>query len=86
MFRKIILTIATVSALGAAAVVPTAASAHGFFHGPWHGGWSGPRFHHFGGPGVFLGGPAYAAYNPCIRTRLVPTPWGPQLRRVNVCF
>ena len=77
MFRKLIIATATVAALGAASL--TTASAHG------HGGGFYGHHHHFYGPRFVYGGPVYVAYNSCWRTRWVATPWGPRLRRVNVC-
>jgi hypothetical protein len=55
MLRKLSLVAVAAASLGAAALAPTSASAWG---GGWHhGGW---RHHHgFGGPRVFIGGPAY---------------------------
>jgi hypothetical protein len=83
MLRKLTLAAAATAALGLAALASTPASAD------WHGGpgFHG-RFHHgfWGGPRFAYGGPAYYAGNSCIRTRWVPTPWGPRLRRVNVCY
>jgi hypothetical protein len=73
MFRKMIFTLAAVASVGAAALVPTAASAH------WHGGghfW-GPRFGLYVGPGY---------YDSCLRRQWVATPYGPRLRWVNVCY
>ena len=89
MFRKLILAAAATVALSAAALSPTTASAH------WHGGgggWHGGGWHHGGGWGGYrgprfaFGGPAYYGYGGCIRNRWVNTPWGPRLRRVNVCY
>jgi hypothetical protein len=84
MFRKIILAIAATTAIGAAAFMPTTASA------AWHGGWHGHRGH--GGPsfGISFGAPVYApyyAYAPRCYTvrRVVRTPWGPRWRPVRVC-
>jgi len=75
MLRKTILALAATAALGAAALVPTAASAH------WNGGWH----HGFWGPRVgFYAGPAY--YNSCLRRQWVGTPYGPRLRWINVCY
>jgi hypothetical protein len=71
MFRKSILAFAAVASLGAAALVPTAASAH------WHGHFWGPRL------GVYVG-PGY--YDSCLRRQWVATPYGPRLRWVNVCY
>jgi hypothetical protein len=79
MFRKTMFALTAAVALGAAALAPTSASAWGF-HGGWgHGGW-GP---HFGGPrfGFYGGG-----YVGCWRNQWVPTPYGPVLQRVNVCY
>lgn len=83
MLRKLALTLVAATSLGAAALAPTAASAH--WHGGWHGGW-----HHgggWGGPRFFVGGPAYyGGYGGCYVRRLVPTPWGPRWRLVNRCY
>jgi hypothetical protein len=85
MMRKLILACAAVTALGAAAFTPSAASAHGWRGGHgWHGGgfhrgWGGPRF--IGGPVYFGGG-----YGGCYVRRLVPTPWGYRYRLVNHCY
>jgi hypothetical protein len=84
MLRKLTLAAAATAALGFVALAPTAASAH------WHGGpgFHGRAFHHgfWGGPRYAFAAPAYVYGNPCVRTRWVPTPWGPRLRRVNVCY
>lgn len=79
MLRKTILAIAASAALGAAALSPTAASAH--MGGGWGGGWHG-GFH--GGP--FIGVYAGPAYGSCVVRRWVETPVGPVLRWVNVCY
>ncbi|WP_257168255.1 sulfur globule protein precursor [Bradyrhizobium sp. SRS-191] len=92
MLRKLSLIVAAAVSLGAAALVPTAASAH------WHGGWGGGGWHHgwhggygwhrpFYGPRVFVGGPVYSyGYGGCYVRRVVPTPWGPRWRVVNRCY
>jgi hypothetical protein len=74
MFRKTILALTAVASIGAAALAPTAASAH-----YWHGGG------HFWGPhvGFYVGGPGYDS---CLRRQWVGTPYGPRLRWVNVCY
>jgi hypothetical protein len=90
MLRKLSLVAVAAASLGAAALAPTSASAWGggWHHGGWHhGGWH----HHYrgwGGPRVFIGGPAYYAggYGGCYVRRLVPTPWGPRWRLVNRCY
>jgi hypothetical protein len=74
MFRKITLALAATAALTAAALAPTAASAH-IWHG--HGFW-GPHF------GIYVGGPGY--YGSCLHREWVGTPYGPRLRWVNVCY
>jgi hypothetical protein len=74
MLRKSILAIATCVTLGAAALAPTAASAH---WGAWYGGWrGGPFVHVYAGPG----------YGGCMVRSWVPTPYGPQLRWINRCY
>ena len=74
MLRKSILALAACVTLGAAALSPTAASAH------WGGGWGG--WHH--GPFVRVyAGPGYGG---CMVRTWVPTPYGPALRWVNRCY
>ena len=89
MLRKLLLTAAAAVSLGVAALAPTAASAH-WHGGGWHGGWHGGGFHHrhFGPRFFFAGGPSYYSYGygGCYARRLVPTPWGPRWRLVNVCY
>jgi hypothetical protein len=84
MFRKTILALGATVALAAAALAPTSASAFG--HG--HGG------HGFRGPGIALGvlglgvlaAAAYDAPRDCyIVRRVVRTPYGPEVRKVEVC-
>ncbi len=83
MLRKFALGIAAATALGIAAFAPSTASA-----APWGWGWHGPH-HHFrpfyrlGPPiGVHFAGPGPG----CMVKRWVPTPYGPRLRWVNVCY
>jgi hypothetical protein len=85
MFRTLVIAAAATIALGAAALTPTTASArHG---GGWHGGHHHSGYgHRWHGPRYGFRAPVYAAYNPCLRKRWVRTPWGPQLRIVNVCY
>ena len=80
MLRKFGLVAAAAASLAAAALAPTSASAWGGYG--WHRGWHGG---HWGGPRVFVGGPAYG-YGGCYVRRLVPTPWGPRWRPVNRCY
>jgi hypothetical protein len=77
MLRKSILALATCVTLGAAALSPTAASAHwGGGWGGWHGGWNH-------GPFVRVYGPGYGG---CMVRTWVATPYGPALRWVNRCY
>ena len=73
MLRKTTFALATVAALGAAALAPTSASAHGFGgHGHGFGrGW--------GWGGLIVG-------DPCLQPVLINTPVGPVTRLVNVCY
>lgn len=89
MIRKIAFTLAAVAALGTASLVTstTEASAgwkhkhHHHHHGHGHGHWRGGGFGFYGGP-VYAAGYGYGCY---VR-RVVATPWGPRVRRVNVCY
>jgi hypothetical protein len=86
MLRKLSLVAVAAASLGAAALAPTSASAWG---GGWHhGGWHHHHHRGWGGPRVFIGGPAYygGGYGGCYARRLVPTPWGPRWRLVNRCY
>ncbi|WP_316196151.1 MULTISPECIES: sulfur globule protein precursor [unclassified Bradyrhizobium] len=86
MLRKLSLMAVAAVSLGAAALAPTAASAH--WHGGWYGGWHGYGWHRpWYGPRVFAGGPYYSyGYGGCYVRRLVPTPWGPRWRLINRCY
>jgi hypothetical protein len=89
MFRKVTLALATTAALGAAALAPTSASAFGprivggpHFYGPRFGyrwGWAGA------GIAAGLVGGAIAA-DACLRREVFDTPYGPQVRWVNICY
>jgi hypothetical protein len=90
MFRKIAFAVATTAALGSAALAPASASAHpigfgGHFHGPYFGG-----LHRFGpgwGFGVAAGiVGAGVAVDGCYRRAVIDTPYGPEVRLVNVCY
>ncbi len=76
MIRKVTLALLAAVALGATALMPSAASAHGW---GWHGGFGYHGF--YGGPTVVVGG--YG--DSCVQRRIVDTPWGPRVRLVNVC-
>jgi hypothetical protein len=89
MLRKLSLVAVAAASLGAAALVPTSASAWGGRHHGWHhGGWHHHHHHRWGGPRVFIGGPAFyvGGYGGCYVRRLVPTPWGLRWRLVNRCY
>ncbi len=77
MFRKISLGLVAAVSLAAAALMPSAASAHGW---GWHGGWH--HHHYFGGPGFVVGG----YYDNCVQRRVIETRRGPRVRWVNVCL
>jgi hypothetical protein len=83
MLRKLALALAASAALGAAALSPTTASAHG-----WHGG--GHWGHGWGHGAGFGFGPVYAGpqyvNNGCYVTRRVHTARGIRLRTINVCY
>ena len=80
MLRKLALALAASAALGAAALSPTAASAHGWGH-HWGHGWG----HGYGfGPVIVAGG--YADDAGCYVQRRVRTPYGIRWRTVNVCY
>ena len=83
MFRKIALAAVAAASLTAAALAPTSASAFPKY---------GPALGVGIGVGVGLGiGSAIAASNApvyaqgCYVQRVVPTPFGPRLRVINVC-
>lgn len=79
--KTTLLSLAAAAALGVATLVPTAASAASWHHGhrphPYFGrAFFAPTFY----------APAFA-YGACVyRQRVVPTPWGPRLRLVPVCY
>jgi hypothetical protein len=87
MLRKLSLVAAAALTLGAAALAPSAASAHwhGGGYGGWHGGYGGWHrpYGYWGGPRVYAGGYGYGG---CYTRRLVPTPWGPRWRLINRCY
>ena len=77
MLRKTMFALAGCVTLGAAALAPATASAHG--GGGWHGGgfgWHGPVISVYAGP----------VYGGCTVRRWVYTPYGPVLRWVNRCY
>jgi len=81
MLRKTMLALAACVTLGAAALAPSAASAHwggwqGGWHTGWHGGWGRPIVRVYAGP----------VYGGCMVRRWVYTPYGPALRWVNRCY
>jgi hypothetical protein len=79
MLRKFALGLVAAGALGIAAFAPTSASAYN--DGPHFG-----RSHHgFGMHRGWHGARAHFRHRGCIQQRLVPTPWGPRYRTVNVC-
>jgi len=79
MLRKITVGLIAAASLGAAALAPSAASAHGLHLGGWHGGYGYHAF--YGGPTFYVGG----LNDDCLQRRVVETRRGPRLRIVNVC-
>jgi Spy/CpxP family protein refolding chaperone len=77
MLRKVTLGLIAAASLGAAALAPSAATAHGF-HGGWHHGWSHGGFG-FGGIYVNTG------VSDCYQQQYIQTRHGVRLRTVNVC-
>jgi hypothetical protein len=94
MFRKVAFALAATAAIGAAALAPTAASAHHFgpgLAGP-HPHFAGPAGHYWGprwpwGVGIATGlvGGAIVA-DSCVRPVTFQTPYGWRTRWVNVCY
>jgi hypothetical protein len=80
MFRKFTLALGATVAIGAAALIPTTASAHmhgGHGHGHFHGGY---------GWRVGIIAPTTVIASDCYVTKqLVNTPVGPRVRRITVC-
>jgi len=80
MFRKFVLALGATAAIGAAALIPTAASAgggggHHHGHGHWRGGFA-----------LGLYAPTYISGPDCyIVKKLVMTDNGPRVRRYTVC-
>ena len=89
MLRKTIFALSTAAALSAATLAPTSAFAGGGGGGGgggWHGGgWYGGGFGV--GTAIGLGILAGAAYDStCVVERVINTPYGPVVRRINVCY
>jgi hypothetical protein len=82
MIRKLTLGLLAAASLGATALIPSAASAHGFHGWGWHGGFGHHGFYG-GGPTFVVGGGGY--YDDCLQRRVVETRRGPRVRLVNVC-
>jgi hypothetical protein len=80
MFHKVTLGLIAAASLGAAALAPVSASAHGF-HGGW--GWRHGGFGHgfYRGPGLYIN----TVTDDCLQQRMVQTRHGLRLRTVNVC-
>lgn len=77
MLRKVTLGLIAAASIGAAALAPSAASAHGF-HGGWHHGWG---YGGFGIGGIYVN----TGVSDCYQQQYVQTRHGVRLRTVNVC-
>jgi hypothetical protein len=77
MLRKVSLGLIAAASLGAAALAPSAASAHGIHH--WGHGWGHGYGLGFGGVYINTG------VSDCYQQRMVETRRGLRLRTVNVC-
>jgi hypothetical protein len=76
MFRKLAIALGASAVVVAAALAPTAASAKHWHHG-WHHGWHN---------GFYVGlYPGYVAPDCYIVRKVVWTPYGKRVRRVEVC-
>lgn len=73
MFGKTMFAVAAAGAVGAAALAPTAASAHPHFGHPYF--WF-PRVGFYVGP----------RYDSGVRREWIATPYGPRLRWVKLCY
>jgi uncharacterized membrane protein len=80
MFRKLAIALGASAVIAAAALSPTAASAHGGPHGHhWHGG----GYH---GGGFYVGlNPGYVASDCYIVRKVVWTKHGKRVRNIEVC-
>lgn len=98
MLKRVIIALIIVMFVGIAPQAAVARGGGGFRGGGFRGGgWRGGGFRGAGlGLGLGLGLGAYGAYgyggypyyggDGCIRLRRIWTPYGYQLRRVNVCY
>ncbi len=76
MFRKFVLASAAFAALGAASLASSA---------PADAGWHGHRHHHHHGP-RFISRPVVVVSDyGCWRKRIIETPYGVIVKKVNVC-
>jgi hypothetical protein len=81
MFRKLALTLGSTIAIGAAALIPTSASAHMHGHHGHHG-----HGHWRGGFAVGIVAPTTVIASECyVVKKVVYTPFGPRVRRITVC-
>ena len=77
MLRKVSLGLIAAASLGAAALAPSAASAHAFHH--WGHGWGHGYGLGFGGVYINTG------VSDCYQQQVVETRRGTRVRMVNVC-
>lgn len=84
MFRKLAIALAATFVVAGTAMAPTSADAKGKFIFKPHHHHHHHHGHHFH-RGFGLVAPVVVASG-CYAKRWVPTPWGPRLRWVNVCY
>jgi hypothetical protein len=82
MFRKTLLTLAALAAVGTAAftvAAPTVANANN-----WHNHRN--NHHHHWRPSIRYSAPAYNAYGSCYVRRVIHTAYGPRVTWTNICY
>lgn len=84
MFRTLALGLIAAASLGLAALAPTAASAYDGGH-DMRRGHAGHGYHRYAPVPRWHGARAQYRHRGCMQQRLVPTPFGPRYRTVNVC-
>lgn len=84
MFRNLALGLIAAASLGIAALAPTGASAYDGGH-HMRDRHYGAGFHRYAPAPRWHGAHANFRNRGCLQQRVVPTPYGPRYRTVNVC-